>query len=73
MADKINISLDTTNAKERDSFLRDLSELLMRYPRIEGKITKKQTLAFVGGGEPLDLAALGVEAELPLERVAGGW
>ncbi|MDP9317279.1 MAG: hypothetical protein M3R24_41560 [Chloroflexota bacterium] len=72
MADKITIALELTNPIDRDNFLRDLSELLQRYPRIEGKITKKQTLQFIGGGEPLDLRVLGVESDPPLVRMMGG-
>ncbi len=71
MADKLTITLETTNPVDRDNFLHALSDLLQKYPRIEGKIVKKQTLAFVGGGQPLDLAVLGVETDTPLERALG--
>ncbi len=76
MAYKISITLEASNGELRDQFLRGLSELLMECPRLEGKIKVSHVVGFVGGGEGLDLAALGVDEDLPatpLERVAGGW
>ncbi len=55
----LTISVEVTNPDDRDHFLRDVAQVLARYPRLEGTITCTCTLDYVGGGQPVDLTHVG--------------